>query len=334
MTPPKIISTYSDDEWEEFIREWMDGFDPPYYKHDRLGGAGDMGRDVVGYLGEPNTECEWDNYQCKHYNHPLYPSDIWVELGKLCVFTFYKKITIPRQYRFVAPQGVGTSLHDLLRQPEILREKLIEAWPSKCESGISESEKYPLLGNLLNYVQNFNFGIVGYIPVHEILKQHKKTCYWFQRFQQDPPVRPTSEKPPVVPRPNEAVYVEQLLAAYSEHLNSSIKTHQELSAYPDIEDHFKRSRGYFYAAETLNRFSRDQIEPGSFEKIKEQIFDGVIDCANSEHPNGYKRIIAVTERSQIIPLAKTSLSPYVEPGDRKGICHHLANDNKLSWIKK
>ena len=60
MTPANEIKVYSADEWEEFINEWMEGFDPPYPFHDKLGGAGDKGRDVVGYLDAPKTRCEWD----------------------------------------------------------------------------------------------------------------------------------------------------------------------------------------------------------------------------------------------------------------------------------
>src|SRR5258708_5294332 len=112
MTPMKVIRTYSAEEWEEFIAEWTEGFDSGYFQVTRLGGAGDMGRDVIGYPDDPTTpNAPWDNYQCKHYDHPLYPTDVYCELGKLCVYTFQGKITLPRRYRFVAPQGVGTSLH-------------------------------------------------------------------------------------------------------------------------------------------------------------------------------------------------------------------------------
>ena len=94
-------------------------------RNGHLGGAGDKGRDVVGYLGDPQTACEWDSYQCKHYDHPLMPTDIYTELGKLCVYTNRGDFTVPRRYRFVAPRGVGVKLHDMLRNAEKLREALI-----------------------------------------------------------------------------------------------------------------------------------------------------------------------------------------------------------------
>ncbi len=50
MTPIKVIQTYSADDWEAFIEEWAEGFDPPYKQIVRIGGAGDMGRDIIGHL--------------------------------------------------------------------------------------------------------------------------------------------------------------------------------------------------------------------------------------------------------------------------------------------
>ena len=63
--------------------KWTDGFDTAYQHVIKLGGPGDKGRDVAGYVGDPQTDCEWHSYQCKHYDHALMPSDVYTELGKL-----------------------------------------------------------------------------------------------------------------------------------------------------------------------------------------------------------------------------------------------------------
>ena len=55
VSPSQRVMLYSAAEWEEFIREWMEGFDPAYALVDRLGGPGDLGRDVVGYVNGLNT---------------------------------------------------------------------------------------------------------------------------------------------------------------------------------------------------------------------------------------------------------------------------------------
>ena len=107
--PSAIIKIYSPDEWEEFIREWVEGLRSRYREVRRASGAGDKGRDVIGYVGEVNAAGPWDNFQCKHYDHPLYPSDLWKELAKLCYYTSIEQYSVPRAYYFAAPQGVGPS---------------------------------------------------------------------------------------------------------------------------------------------------------------------------------------------------------------------------------
>src|SRR5262245_9489140 len=111
LTPAQIIQTYSAEEWEIFIEEWSEGFDPPYVQVVRLAGPGYKGRDLAAQRSDPaDKNGDWDNYQCKHYDHALWPTDSYIELGKLCFHCFEGAYTIPRRYRFVAPFGVGTKL--------------------------------------------------------------------------------------------------------------------------------------------------------------------------------------------------------------------------------
>jgi len=69
------IKIFSPDEWEEFVLEWLSTKESQYVTIERLGGAGDKGRDVIGYKNKPvNNIYNWDNYQCKQYNKAL-PTD-------------------------------------------------------------------------------------------------------------------------------------------------------------------------------------------------------------------------------------------------------------------
>jgi hypothetical protein len=89
-TPPiDRMRSFSEDQFEDMVYEWVDGYlKTEYALVYRCGGAGDKGRDVIAYVSEDMNNSEWDNYQCKHYNRPLYPGDIWIELGKLCYYTY------------------------------------------------------------------------------------------------------------------------------------------------------------------------------------------------------------------------------------------------------
>lgn len=336
LTEEKLIQTYSADEWEAFITEWMTGFSPPYQKVVRLGGAGDKGRDVVGYVGNSNDPaCEWDNYQCKHYDHLLAPGDIWVELGKLCVFTFLGNYTVPRQYCFVAPRGVGTSLHDYIRRPEKLRSGLIENWGEKCAKKISRSKAYPLEGALLLHVRNFDFSIVDDVPPSSILEQHRRTRFNYLRFKREPPQRPPCQTPPAELAPSELPYVTQLLQAYEDHVQAPIADPTALHSYPGLLEHFRESRGYFYAAESLGKFSREAIEEQAFGEIKQDVYDGVCDVARQPHPHGYACVLCTTSAAaQVLIPQQRNLARWVGPADKKGLCHHLVNDEKMRWVRK
>lgn len=119
--PADVITLYSDEEWEKFIKEWVESLRTRYKEVRRASGAGDKGRDIVGYVGEVNAGGPWDNFQCKRYDHALYPSDLWKELAKLCYYTFVEAYSVPRAYYFVAPLGVGPEALQLLEILQISR---------------------------------------------------------------------------------------------------------------------------------------------------------------------------------------------------------------------
>ena len=332
LSPLKIIQTYSSEEWETFIQEWTDCFSGEYKQVVPLAGPGDKGRDVVAYVGEPTEkQCEWDNYQCKHYDHPLHPTDVYVELGKLCVYTHRGDYNVPRRYRFVSPRGIGPKLHDLLKKPEELRKELIANWDSRCAKKISDSEQFSLVGDLKSYVESFDFGIVWFLTPQELLKQHAQTKHWHRRFKIDPPRRPPVDAIPEDILPLELPYTKRLLEAYTDHLKQPFATIADLTNLPALLSHFRRSRGYFFSAEALARFSRDNFSPGAFEETKQHVYDGVVDVTEQRHSDGYDCVLKVAEVASGLPLPHSDLFPYVGPADKIGICHHLANDDRLCW---
>jgi hypothetical protein len=84
----------------------------------------------------------------------------------------------------------------------------------------------------------------------------------------------------------------------------------------------------------LNRFSRDHYPPGAFEDLKQQVFDGVVDTCEKLFSHGFERVCATTDCAANLALGNSDLAPHASVGDKKGICHHLANEDKLDWIKK
>lgn len=140
IDPLKRMDIFSPDDFELFIELWVtETLIEKYQKIVRCGGAGDMGRDVIAYIkSDDNTAVSWDNYQCKHYGSPLTPSNIWIEIGKLCYFTYIGRYSIPQKYYFVCQKGVGNTLNTLLEKPEELKSEFISGWDKYCKEKISK----------------------------------------------------------------------------------------------------------------------------------------------------------------------------------------------------
>lgn len=328
IPPIEILKIYNGEQWEQFTTEWINSLNEQYIRVELLGGAGDMGRDVVAYI----NEADWDNYQCKHYNHPLQPSDIWIELGKLIYYTSIGAFSCPRKYYFIAPQGVGTKLSNLLKKPDSLKLQLIENWEMHCKSKITQTLDLPLDTALLAHLNSIDFSIFDYIPPLTIIDQHAMTRYHADRFDVNLPPRPPISVPPEDPSSSEIPYLRKLMDAYGEHKNCTINTVEDIHD-DNIREHYQDSRIEFYSAESLKNFSRDSLPDGEFEKLQEEIYDGIRDDLRDIHDDGYRRVLAVVKTSRVLQISH-SLVPSICVKDRGGICHQLANDkDEVRWVK-
>lgn len=335
--PPQVrIGTFDPNEWEEFTEEWAYSLEG-YSLVRRFAGAGDQGLDVVGYVDEDALFGVWDNYQCKRYKSPLSPTDIYIEIGKIIFYSFKKEYIVPRKHYFIASKGIGSSLSKLLQVPQSLKEKTRENWSRYCCEDITRKDKVELKGELLDWFEKFDFSIFSYKTALELIEQYRKTCYYAYRFGGGLPPRPKPEIPSFNSSnglEEKSQYIQQILNAYSEKNKRII---EKISDIPSQhKKHFLRQRGYFYHAEALRNFARDTVPPGTFERLTKEIYDGVIEVVEEDHDNGLQRMNETLKRSGEIVIHSNPLLFAVEISDKKGICHHLANDltheNYLEWI--
>lgn len=328
------IRVFSPRQWEEFVLEWAHSLRSRYSKVERCGGAGDMGRDVVATPDDANPAI-WDNYQCKHYGQPLMPSDIWLELGKLVYYTHQGEFTVPRAYRFVAPQGAGSSLSKLFAKPADLKAQLIANWDSQCRSSITRTGEVPLSPELLAHLNTIDFSSFGSIPPLTLIDQHRTTPWHIARFGGGLPPRPPLPTPPAEPDVIEAVYLRKIFEAYSDARGSAVSRFADISAEPQYSGHYSDSRVEFYTAESLRSFSRDTLPDGSFKQLQEEIHSGVRDTLRGAHPNGFQRLLAVVGSARALQLTSHPLVPRMHIRDRGGICHQLANDrDDVQWVPR
>lgn len=327
------LKIVSEEQFEDIIREWVAGYcQSKYIKVWRAGGARDKGRDVVAIIDDSGI---WDNFQSKHYDHPLMPSDIWLELGKLCYYTFSKAFTLPRRYYFVAPQGVGPTVGDLLLNPKQLKISFLLEWDKICKGGITKKTEIPLSVELEKHIESIDFSLFTFLDPQELIEQHKKTNYYPARFggglkKRERPIVNTFSDTEIPLR-----YVQQLFEAYSDYLSSKVLTINELSKNTELLEHFNRQRECFHWADTLNQFSRDSLpaENTCFEELKDEIHHGVVDTNNDTYSSGYENVKKTITTACSLNIESNALLSVVKMQDKIGICHHLANENKLTWVK-
>jgi hypothetical protein len=334
IEPLKRLFLYSAEEWERFIEEWaVSSLSNKYQKVQRFAGANDKGIDIAGFTDDRLLMGVWDNYQCKHYDHALHPTDAWPEIGKILWYSFKGHYKPPRAYFFVAPRETGTTLSQLLANPAALKAELKKVWDKACRDKITGTESISLTGDFADYVECFDFSIFETKPIREVLEQHKNTPYFVPRFGGGIPARPRPDAPPEHIDATESGYVTQLLSAYADHTQKPVTDIASLKQWSKLEQHFKRQREAFYHAESLRVFVRDKVEPGTFESLQDQIYQGVVDTCDATYPDGYERVVAVTGVAQNLLIDAHPLSPSTFLQDKHGICHQLANGDRLKWTK-
>lgn len=330
--PVERVRLFSPSDWESFTEEWVDSLRDDYESVERCGGAGDMGRDIIATVNR--SDGTWDNYQCKHYEKALTPSDVWLELGKLAYYTLKGEYPLPRSYFFVAPRGVGPTLSNLLKKPNKLRDGLITSWDKSCKTEITKTEVVVCDAAMRSHIESIDFSIFQTKPLLRIIEEHAKTRWHVVRFGGGLPLRAEPGLPPSAPAEIESVFVSELWHAYADHLKRDLTDVKEaLEGREDLREHFQDSRVEFYSAEGLRTFSRDTLPEGEFEKLQDEIHAGIKDDLRGEHTDGYRRVVSVVKSARSLQITSNPLTSRIHTRDRGGICHQLANDGKVRWVK-
>jgi hypothetical protein len=343
IAPLARIKLYSDADFEEMIREWaffyLQQYCGQYKRVQRIGGSGDRGRDVIGYVDPDVSPIVIDVFQCKHYGHPLQPAELWPELGKLCLLTFREQILIPRHYYIVAPQDTGPELTALLDAPAELKHKFLGDWRDESKSNplykkIGDRHGTRLEGPLNEFVDAFDFARIRCKPILEVVTELREIPHRYApRFGGGLIKRlPPDKLPPDEIAAEEQKYVACLLAAYRNRTRDNTIQFSGLPEY--LDQHFRLSRERYYCAETIKEFSRDTLpEPYTFTDVQNQVYENVIDTAlRPDHADGYIRVVEVVKAAQATQILNHPLRSYLKSKSLQGICHQLANEEKLIWV--
>jgi len=152
------------------------------------------------------------------------------------------------------------------------------------------------------------------------------------RFGGGLPPRPISSVPPEAPDHQESRYIRKILDAYSDHLGATLTDAAALEPHKNLKRDYLGQRERFYHAESLRNFARDTVPEGTFETLQNEIYYGVVDICDRNHANGFERMsVTITQAAQVA-TSSNPLTASTKTQDRQGICHQLANDDRLTWV--
>lgn len=328
------LKIFNADSWEDLTLELVSYWKTQYPRVVRCGAGGDMGRDVIAYrYDEPK---DWENYQCKHYDKRLSLSLVLLEIGKILYYAHRGEFSLPKHYYFVAPQGVSNDLLKHLNDPARLKAALIEKWDKACKSKITSkhNDNIELSDELLEFVHAADFSVFDHIPPIKIIELHSNTVFHAQRFGINVRKRPQLPVPPENLADNEIRYTKELLKAFAEAEQVAAITIDDLSDGSDYQSEYEGARRNFYAAEDLQKFSRDWLPDNSYEELTDECFEAVSATVRKKHENGYERYLATSSQAATVNYVSHPLSPYIKTQDKKGMCHQLVNADKFKWVKE
>ncbi|WP_409188478.1 ABC-three component system protein [Bradyrhizobium sp. RDM4] len=340
IPPISLLPVLSPNDWEQFTHEWLWFYKNAGDYHDvnRYSGPGDLGLDLVAFTSDQGFDAAWDSFQCKQYGHALRPVDIYAEVGKIIYHSFTKKPPFnqsqraPRRHVFVCPHGVGITVGRLLKDPDRFRDDVRSRWEKDCVPKIETGLVAPLTGALLAYFDAFDFSTFKDVSAVDLVATHAKTPFHAPRFGGGLPPKPPASSPPTAPTAEESVYLTKLMEAYGDHLGAAVASADKLADH--LARHYDRQRVLFYSAESLRNFARDRTPPETFVSLQKDIYDGIIDICEDDHADAFARLKDVIKTAAQVAAGGNALFSVSSVADRQGICHQLANDDRLSWVKK
>ena len=330
ISPLKRLQHMDEDDWEEFTCELATYWKTQYLRVNRVGGAGDMGRDVIAYTPDGS----WENFQCKYYSSPLNLTDVLLEIGKLCYHSHQGHFSMPAKYYFVAKSGLNGASLNALKDSNKLKAELISGWDKKCKDKITKKNSVMLEGDFLKFVEHdVDFTIFDQIPQLKLIELHKNhTPYYIRRFGASEFDRPAPATPPNDIQSNELKYIAELLKAI-ESIESQVNSVDDLEAFPEFLTELKSARKNFYSAESLEKFSRDSMPPDTYENLLEDCYEAISSLVLMVHNNGWDKYLAISSHVTQVSFSSHPLNLYMSIRDKKGACHQLVNKGSLKWNK-
>ena len=249
----------------------------------------------------------------------------------LFILFITKSFRAPRKMYFVVPRDVSMELADLLNSPSRLKSYIQAHWNSGYSKAIG-TQTVLLEGDLVKFVDSFDFSIFSYYQISEVIADHRTTAYWTGRFGGLVPPPPSAPVPAQI-QLNESIYLGQLLAVYGEMKSCCFSQCSDLSSHPELIEDLGNQRERFFQAEAFTHHYRDETEPGTVEAFVEDIFYAIDPVVKLPHGCSYDQLKAAFSKPQQIQ-PEEYWAPHARPKTKQGVCHQLANSQRIRWVPK
>ena len=328
----RLILALDDKQLERFVRDWIALKKDEYFEVRGFGGAGDLGRDVVGFVTDKRHEGPWHNYQCKQYvRRQVQYNEALIELAKTFYHADANGFTMPERYAFVAPHGLNRRLESLFDKPDEFRNTLLSTWDATCAKHIIDKKTVPLTAQLRAKIEGYNFGRVTRLDIGDIMAHPRVQLVLHRHFGADPGPAPRGSTPAAID-PAEIPYVSQLVDAYSERSGLALASPQDALDNPHHGPHLRKQRERFYDADFFMRYYRDNTAPDVLPTLENDIENGIFDIHHRLHNDTLDRIDAVMAQAATVDVSGP-LRPHARVSVKQGVCHRFANDGRLRWKK-
>lgn len=80
-------------------------------------------------------------------------------------------------------------------------------------------------------------------------------------------------------------------------------------------------------------YARESIAGDTYEELQDDVLTNLIEVAAIDYPSGWDRLQQVLKASGQMTLTGSPLLHLFRNSQRQGMCHQLANVDKLHWCK-
>lgn len=308
-----IISSYSGEEFENFILEWLKycrkKLQPNTYIS-RIGGTGDNGIDIY-----ENTDGEATYYQCKRYTHALTFPQVRQIIIKVLWHAFKQHIDSPSNLYIIVFKGINYLASSGLSDKQKLKESLLKNYKTDLAS-IDIIDDNSGFYEYLDAINDLTF--IKKIDLDDIVKEYCMSDYAVFRFVTTKDVHLDRIKVPQRTYDADPFIVQ---------LNKIIQRHKTRI--------IQSAKEQYYSAICLEE--TDKYLYGSnqeFLKLKKEVSTTIDIIRNRHFEDMQERYLSIIESAHKTDAFNVSLQynlHMVSAQDKAGICHVMVNEGELSW---